>query len=61
MVTTSRETLFVHPLPEHLAKHVTSSEDTTPHLVYRGSFPDNYVSDKDDVLVPAIEGERFAV
>ncbi|XP_068732164.1 A disintegrin and metalloproteinase with thrombospondin motifs 6-like isoform X2 [Montipora capricornis] len=35
MVKTSRNTLFVHPLPAHLAKHVTSNRDVTPHLVYR--------------------------
>ncbi|XP_073255860.1 A disintegrin and metalloproteinase with thrombospondin motifs 18-like [Porites lutea] len=38
LVKTSRDTFLVHPLPAHLAKHVTSSGDATPHLVYRRSF-----------------------
>ena len=59
MVKTSRETLFVHSLPEHLAKHVTSSDDATPHLVYRRSFSVDNVSDKNDVLVAESEGEKF--
>ncbi|CAH3193208.1 unnamed protein product, partial [Porites evermanni] len=41
LVKTSRDTLFLHPLPPHLAKHVTSSKDATPHLVYRRSFEDS--------------------
>ena len=43
LVKTSRDTLFLHPLPQHLAKHVTSSKDATPHLVYRRSFEDSDV------------------
>lgn len=50
IVKTSRDTLFVHPLPAHLAKHVTSSEDATPHLVHRRSVKEEVVSLKDDVM-----------
>ncbi|KAM7451841.1 metalloendopeptidase [Porites harrisoni] len=54
LVKTSRDTLFLHPLPPHLAKHVTSSKDATPHLVYRRSFEDsdawcNIKSDEADI------------
>ncbi|XP_078379474.1 A disintegrin and metalloproteinase with thrombospondin motifs 6-like [Oculina patagonica] len=51
IVKTSRETLFVHPLPAHLAKHVTSSDEVTPHLVYRRSL-------RNDALYPTIENEE---
>lgn len=61
MVKTSRDTLFVHPLPEHLAKHVTSSDGATPHLVYRRSFREDDVSYKDDALYPESEGATFLV
>lgn len=38
MIRLSRDTLFVHPLPEHLAKHVTTTgSGGKPHLVYRKS------------------------
>lgn len=58
MVKTSRDTLFVHPLPEHLAKHVTSGDDATPHLVYRRSFREDDVSYNEDVLKPESEDEE---
>ena len=61
MVKTSRDTLFVHPLPAHLAKHVTSNDDVTPHLVYRQSLNKEDDPYKDDVLYPENEGERFVV
>ena len=61
MVKTSQDTLFVHPLPGHLAKHVTSNDDATPHLVYRRSFREDDVSYNDDILYPESEGERFGV
>ena len=61
MVKTSRDTLFVHPLPEHLAKHVTSGDDATPHLVYRRSFREDDVSYNEDVLKPESEGESSRV
>ena len=62
MVKTSRDTLFVHHLPSHLAKHVTSSEDgATPHLVYRRSLRKENDSFINDVLHPETEGERFVV
>lgn len=41
MVKTSRETLFVHPLPAHLAKHLPSNGDATPHLIHRRSSNQN--------------------
>lgn len=50
IVKTSRDTLFVHPLPAHLAKHVTSSEDAIPHLVYRRSLKEDDVLLKNDFL-----------
>lgn len=50
IVKTSRESLFVHPLPAHLAKHVTSSEDATPHLVHRRSVKEEVISLKNDVM-----------
>ncbi|KAL9986875.1 hypothetical protein ACROYT_G001084 [Oculina patagonica] len=37
MIKLSSETLFVHPLPDHLAKHVTTGSGAKPHLVYRKS------------------------
>ena len=38
MIKLSRDTLYVHPLPDHLAKHVTSgSGGAKTHLVYRKS------------------------
>ena len=70
MVKTSRDTLFVHPLPEHLAKHLTSGDDYTPHLVYRRSFREDDFSFNEDVLnpesnedalKPESEGERSGV
>ena len=70
MVKTSRDTLFVHPLPEHLAKHVTSNDDATPHLVYRRSLREDDVSfnedvlnseSDEDVLKPEGEGEKSGV
>lgn len=41
MVKTSRDTLFVHPLPAHLAKHLPSNGDATPHLIHRRSSNQN--------------------
>ncbi|XP_015758816.1 PREDICTED: A disintegrin and metalloproteinase with thrombospondin motifs 18-like [Acropora digitifera] len=41
MVKTSRDTLFVHPLPAHLAKHLPSNGDATPHLIHRRSSNKN--------------------
>lgn len=38
MIQTSRDTLYVQPLPARLAKHVTSNEQTTPHLVIKRSL-----------------------
>lgn len=35
MIRLSSDTLFVHPIPDHLVKHVTDRKGTTPHLVYR--------------------------
>jgi len=59
MVKTSRDTLFVHHLPPHLAKHVTSSDDeTTPHLVYRRSLREENDSFINDVLHPETEDEE---
>lgn len=58
MVKTSRDTLFVHPLPEHLAKHVTSGDDATPHLVYRRSLREDDISYNKDVLKPESEDEE---
>ena len=55
---TSRDTLFVHPLPAHLAKHVTSSEDATPHLVHRRSVKEDVISLKNDVLHMVKEGNE---
>lgn len=38
MIKLSRDTLFVDPLPDHLAKHVTrGSGGAKSHLVYRKS------------------------
>ncbi|XP_078372204.1 A disintegrin and metalloproteinase with thrombospondin motifs 6-like isoform X1 [Oculina patagonica] len=37
MIKLSSETLFVHPLPDHLAQHVTTGSGAKPHLVYRKS------------------------
>lgn len=58
MVKTSRETLFVHPVPSHLAKHVTSNDDATPHIVYRGSYTEDD-SLRNDPINPPIEGKRL--
>ena len=55
---TSRESLFVHPLPAHLAKHVTSSEDATPHLVHRRSVKEEVISLKNDVMHMVKEGNE---
>ena len=55
---TSRDTLFVHPLPAHLAKHVTSSEDATPHLVHRRSVKEEVISLKNDVMHMVKEGNE---
>ena len=35
MIRLSRDTLFVHPIPDHLAQHVTTRSGAQPHLVYR--------------------------
>ena len=38
MIKLSRDTLYVHPLPDHVAKHVTGgSGGAKTHLVYRKS------------------------
>ncbi|KAL9986871.1 hypothetical protein ACROYT_G001079 [Oculina patagonica] len=37
MIKLSSQTLFVYPLPDHLAKHVTTGSGAKPHLVYRKS------------------------
>lgn len=58
IVKTSRDTLFVHPLPAHLAKHVTSSEDATPHLVHRRSVKEDVISLKNDVMHMVKEGNE---
>lgn len=58
IVKTSRDTLFVHPLPAHLAKHVTSSEDATPHLVHRRSVKEEVISLKNDVIHMVKEGNE---
>lgn len=39
MLKLSSDTLFIHPLPTHLAKRaVSSEEDMTPHLIYKRSL-----------------------
>ena len=36
MLKLSSETLFIHPLPTHLAKRAVSGEKkATPHLIYK--------------------------
>ena len=35
LVKRSHDTFVIHPLPAHLARHVTSDEGATPHLVYK--------------------------
>ena len=35
MIRTSRDLLFVQPLPAHLAKRVRRRADSSPHLIYR--------------------------
>lgn len=42
MIRLSRDTLFVQPIPEHLAKHATAGNGAKLHLVYRKS---RYVND----------------
>lgn len=37
MIRLSDDTLFVHPLPNHLKNHVTTKSGAKPHLVYRKS------------------------
>ena len=37
MIKLLSETFFVHLLPDHLAKHVTTGSGARPHLVYRKS------------------------
>lgn len=37
MIRLSRDTLFVQPIPEHLAKHATAGNGAKLHLVYRKS------------------------
>jgi len=37
MIRLSDDTLFVHPLPNHLKNHVTAKSGAKPHLVYRKS------------------------
>lgn len=37
MISLSNDTFFIHPLPNHLAKHVTIRNAAKPHLVYRKS------------------------
>lgn len=37
LVKRSHDTFVIHPLPAHLARHVTSDEGATPHLVYKRS------------------------
>ncbi|KAJ7351837.1 metalloendopeptidase [Desmophyllum pertusum] len=38
MLKLSRDTMFIHPLPTHLAKRAVSSEEKwTPHLIYKNS------------------------
>ena len=39
MIKLSNDTLFIHPLPTHLAKRaVPSDENATPHLIYKKSL-----------------------
>ena len=39
MLKLSSETLFMHPLPTHLAKRaVPGEENATPHLIYKKSL-----------------------
>ena len=38
MIKLSRDTMYIHPLPDHLAKHVTSGRGgAKTHLVYKKS------------------------
>ncbi|XP_078379423.1 A disintegrin and metalloproteinase with thrombospondin motifs 6-like [Oculina patagonica] len=37
MIQTSRGTLFIQPLPAHLAKHVTNNGKMTSHLLFKSS------------------------
>ena len=39
MLKLASDTLFIHPLPTHLAKRAASSEVKTPHLIYKRSLP----------------------
>ncbi len=39
MLKLSSDTLFIHPLPTHLAKRaVPSEEKATPHVIYKKSL-----------------------
>ncbi len=39
MIRSSRDTLFVHPLPDHLSRHVTTAGNGgKAHLVYKKSM-----------------------
>ncbi|PFX24446.1 Neurogenic locus Notch protein [Stylophora pistillata] len=42
MLKLASDTLFIHPLPTHLAKRAVSSEVKTPHLIYKRSLPGEF-------------------
>ena len=37
MLRLSRDTFFIHPVPDHLTKHVTIQSKAKPHLIYKKS------------------------
>lgn len=37
MIKLARDTLFIHPIPDHLTKHVITKSKAKPHLIYKKS------------------------
>lgn len=52
MISLSNDTFFIHPLPNHLAKHVTIRNAAKPHLVYRKSATSPHCLDSSGMRRP---------
>ncbi|XP_027060225.1 A disintegrin and metalloproteinase with thrombospondin motifs 14-like [Pocillopora damicornis] len=58
MISLSNDTFFIHPLPNHLAKHVTIRNAAKPHLVYRKSATSPHCLDSSGVASSSTESGK---
>ena len=57
MIRLSHDTIYVQPIPDHLAKHVTTGNGAKLHLVYRKSTDVNDCQSKAGIANLLDEGQ----